>query len=76
MVLADLKPGCKGWIKDLTAVNELLRCRLIDLGIMEGTEIRVKQKLPFGGPLTIEAGGQLLGIRRIEAKKIRLVIEQ
>lgn len=75
MVMTDLQLGQKALIKDLASVSHLIRRRLLDLGIMEGVEITLKQKLPFGGPLTIEAGGQWVGLRQAEAKCIRLEIK-
>ena len=72
MDLTNLKPGHKAWIKDIAGVSGQLKRRLIDLGVMEGAEIIIQRALPFGGPLTIEMGGQWIGIRRSDAKNILL----
>ncbi|MDI3410493.1 FeoA family protein [Bacillus sonorensis] len=53
-------------------MNELVQRRLIQLGMKEEAEICVQRKLPFGGPFMFESGGQCLGIRLEEAKKIRI----
>ncbi|WP_349772305.1 FeoA family protein [Lederbergia citrisecunda] len=72
MILSDIQVGKKVRIKNTDLVNELVRRRLLDLGIMEGSVLKIKRILPLGGPITIEARGQLIGIRRSEAKKIRV----
>ncbi|RHW34174.1 ferrous iron transport protein A [Neobacillus notoginsengisoli] len=71
-MLAQLKPGEKATIKDISLVDGLVQRRLLDLGITEGSEICVKCKLPFGGPIMIESCGQCVGIRQKEAKCIEL----
>ncbi|MBC8081367.1 MAG: ferrous iron transport protein A [Gorillibacterium sp.] len=59
-------------ITGLDLVNHMVRRRLIDLGIMEGTLISIKKPLPFWGPYTLVACGQRIAIRRSEAHKIRV----
>ncbi|MEO3946048.1 FeoA family protein [Gorillibacterium sp. CAU 1737] len=70
MKLTEIHVGDKVRITDLETVNRLVRRRLIDLGIMEGTTIQIKKTLPFGGPYTIEACGQRIAIRKKEAEHI------
>ena len=72
MVLAELKQKERARIIDFSDVNELVQRRLIQLGMKEDDEICVKRKLPFGSPFMFESGGQCLGIRLGEAKKIRI----
>ncbi|MBS4177754.1 FeoA family protein [Lederbergia citrea] len=72
MVLSDIHAGEKVRITNTDWINELVQRRLLDLGIMEGSVLKIKRILPLGGPITIEAKGQLIGIRRCEAKKIRV----
>lgn len=74
MVLTDLKTGVKAQITDISYVNELLRRRLIDLGVMEGADIHITRSLPFGGPLALEAAGQWISIRRADAEKIKVEV--
>lgn len=70
MNLSQITIGEKVRITDLAEVNQIVRRRLIDLGIMEGAVISLKKMLPFGGPYTIEASGQRIAIRRREAMQI------
>lgn len=72
MILTEIHAGIKVRIKNITQMNELVQRRLLDLGIMEGSIIKIKRILPLGGPIAIEAKGQLIGIRRREAKMIRV----
>lgn len=70
MKLTEIAVGDKVKITALDTLNQLVRRRLIDLGVMEGTVVAVKKAMPFGGPFTIEAGGQRIAIRRREAQQI------
>ncbi|WP_276674883.1 FeoA family protein [Caldibacillus debilis] len=73
MNLTELRPGDKGMIVDLSWVHPLTQKRLLDLGIWEGREVCYKCSLPLGGPCMLEACGQCIGIRRKDAKQIRVV---
>lgn len=72
MFLSDLQPKQKARILDLMLISELVRRRLLDLGVLEGTEIRVTRLLPFRGPITLESSGQSIGLRRSDARMIRV----
>lgn len=71
-MLGKLKIGEKGKIADLSKADRLVRRRLLDLGITEGTEVSIKGIMPFGGPLMLESCGQCVGIRRREALQIKV----
>lgn len=66
-MLGQLKEGEKCKIIDLSGASQLVQRRLLDLGIMEGSEICIKCVMPFGGPYLLESSGQSVGIRRKEA---------
>ncbi|USG64354.1 ferrous iron transport protein A [Brevibacillus ruminantium] len=72
MVLTDLQEGEQVRITHTNCKNGLVQRRLLDLGIMEGSLVRIKRILPLGGPIAIEAKGQLIGIRRGDAKLIQV----
>ncbi|MFJ5622516.1 ferrous iron transport protein A [Peribacillus loiseleuriae] len=72
MLLTDIHVGEKVRITNMERMNKLVLRRLLDLGIMEGSNIKIKRILPLGGPIAIETKGQLIGIRRNEAKMIRV----
>lgn len=71
-MLGLLKVGEKGRIINLSTVDRLVRRRLLDLGISEGTEVSVKGIMPFGGPMMIEASGQCVGLRKNVALRIEV----
>lgn len=71
-MLSKLKKGERAKIIDISGADQLVRRRLLDLGITEGAEICIKCKMPFGGPLMLESCGQCVGIRRIEASLIKV----
>lgn len=72
MRLTDLQVGEKARIINTDHMNELVQRRLLDLGIMDGTLISIKRNLPLGGPVAVETKGQLIGLRRREAKLIQV----
>ncbi|WP_071459047.1 FeoA family protein [Bacillus massilinigeriensis] len=71
-MLGEMKKGEKALIRNISGADRLVRRRLLDLGISEGTEICIKCILPFGGPLMLESCGQCVGIRRKEAFRIEV----
>ncbi|MDF1509258.1 FeoA family protein [Robertmurraya sp. DFI.2.37] len=71
-MLASLKIGKRVKIIDTSGTDRLVRRRLLDLGITEGSEVCIKCKMPFGGPFMLESCGQCVGIRRREAQTIKV----
>jgi ferrous iron transport protein A len=71
-MVGKLKAGDKGRIIDLSNTDKLVRKRLLDLGLTEGTEFSLKSMMPFGGPLMLESYGQCVGIRRRDALRIEV----
>lgn len=71
-MLSKLKKGERAKIIDISGADQLVRRRLLDLGITEGSEICIKCKMPFGGPLMLESCGQCVGIRKNEASFIKV----
>ncbi|HBC96531.1 MAG TPA: ferrous iron transport protein A [Clostridium sp.] len=69
MSICDLKPGEKGFIKNLSGDKKLVK-RLLALGCIEGTEISVKTSAPLGDPIVINLRGFNLAIRKKDARNI------
>jgi ferrous iron transport protein A len=67
--ICDLKPGEKGFIKNLSGDKKLVK-RLLALGCIEGTEISVKTSAPLGDPIVINLRGFNLAIRKKDARNI------
>lgn len=72
--LEHLKPGEYANIADLSQTQPAICHRLLDLGVTEGTRVKLKRISLFGGPLMLEANGQLFGLRRREASLIGVVL--
>ena len=71
MTLNDLKVGQSGVI---TAVGGegALRLRLLDMGLIPKTRVRVQKVAPMGDPIQIQIRGYELTIRREDAQRIEL----
>ncbi|MBS4188738.1 ferrous iron transport protein A [Bacillus sp. FJAT-49705] len=72
VLIGKLKKGEKGRILHISNTDLLVRRRLLDLGITEGSEVCLKCVMPFGGPVMVESCGQCIGIRRKEAIQIEV----
>lgn len=51
-----------------------LKVKLMEMGIMEGKELRVLYRAPFGDPMAIDLGGYVLSLRNDEAELIQVEI--
>lgn len=50
--------------------NNALYQKLLSMGIVEGTKVRIIARAPLGGPLNIRALGYQLSLRQSEAENI------
>ena len=75
MTLNDLKIGQSGII---TAVGGegALRLRLLDMGLIPKTRVRVQKVAPMGDPIQIQGRGYELTIRREDAQRIEIRKEE
>ena len=69
--LADLEPGAGARVAAVDARTAIGR-RLLDLGFVPGTEIRVVRRAPFGDPVEYELRGYRLCLRRSEALRVEV----
>ncbi|MDD2180886.1 MAG: FeoA family protein [Bacilli bacterium] len=67
--LTELRINEKGKIKKITVDNSIKR-RLLDLGLIENTEIEVLQKSPFGDPVAYSIRGAVIALRSEIASNI------
>ncbi|MBO8170312.1 MAG: ferrous iron transport protein A [Bacillaceae bacterium] len=72
MQLGHVRVGTTCTIKDYSKTHHLVRRRLLDLGLKEGSRVRIYQKMPFGGPVVIQGAGQFVGIRYADAGTIEV----
>lgn len=71
MTVYDLKIGQSGTINSIKG-NARLAKRLLALGCVEETEVKVTKVAPFGDPIIIRLRGFDLAIRKDDAKNIYL----
>jgi len=71
MTLADLKPGQSGMIERIHVAGALRR-RLMDMGIVPGTQVRVEKVAPLGDPIEVHIKSYHLSLRKGEADKIEM----
>lgn len=69
MCINDLKIGEKAHVHIIEG-NEKLAKRLLALGCVEGTEVTLKRKAPFGDPIIINLRGFDIALRSKDAKNI------
>lgn len=69
--LADLDPGCEGVVAQVVGDAGLAE-RLLDLGFLPGTPVRVVRRAPLGDPTVYELRGYRLCLRRAEGARIRV----
>jgi ferrous iron transport protein A len=72
LTLADLARGERARIESVQA-GDATTLRLLDLGLVEGTEIFCVRAAPFGDPREYELRGVRLCLRRSEARRIHIV---
>jgi ferrous iron transport protein A len=73
MTLDEMKPGHVGEIVDVTA-DGILGQRLMDMGFIPGTQIRVIRNAPLIDPIEIAMKGYHISLRHSEAKGVEVKI--
>ena len=73
MKLSELKKGERCKVISINNFNPLLRRRMLDMGITNGVEIKVKKIAPFGDPIDIELRGYELCLRKVDLSNIEVI---
>jgi len=71
MTLTDLNPGETGTINGIIGDTHL-QYRLVELGLLSGTEVRMIKLAPFKGPVEIKIRNSYLSIRWNDARQIEI----
>lgn len=71
--LKDMRTGQRGVVKDL-GMEGRESLRLMEMGLIPGTQIRFVRRAPLGGPLEVEMRGFHLSLRAQEAGSISVSI--
>lgn len=72
--LIKLKPGEKGRIVEISACGSL-RGRMMDMGLVIGSEVKMIRLAPAGDPVEIFLRGYSLALRENEAMNITLEVD-
>ena len=73
--LDQLQPGDRGTIGEISALHPAVE-RLMEMGLVPGTPLRVVRYAPLGDPIEIEARGYNLSLRRDEASAITVQLDE
>jgi ferrous iron transport protein A len=72
MTLLDLSLGQSATIAVVNETN--LTCKILNLGLLPGTRVKMVRKSPFGGAYYIKLGSHQLAVREEEAASIFIEI--
>jgi len=72
-LLSDLKPGQSGTVCKVEG-DKVVRRRMLDMGLVNGAEVRVKRVAPLGDPIEFEVRGYSLSLRKSEAQTIQVEV--
>ena len=53
-----------------------LRCRLLDMGLIPKTAVRVEKVAPLGDPIELRVRGYALSLRKEDARNIEVEVKQ
>lgn len=70
--LSSLSPGETGLISEIQSSHRELKFKVLSMGLVKGTEVKVTNVAPLGDPITIEVRGSKLSLRKSEASIIKL----
>ncbi len=70
--LSDLEIGKRAKITGYAEKNKALRKKLLAMGLVKGTEIKVIRTAPLGDPVEIEVRGFQLSLRKEEAQALNV----
>jgi len=71
--LKELKPNEKGKVVKVGGRGSVHR-RLLDMGLVAGTEVEVERVAPLGDPIEVKVKGYHLTLRKEEAANIQVEV--
>jgi Fe2+ transport system protein FeoA len=72
-MLNELKRGEKGRIVKIGGGGSIHR-RLLDMGLISGSEVKMERVAPLGDPIEIKIKGYNLSLRKEEAASIQVEV--
>jgi ferrous iron transport protein A len=73
--LADLRQGVDGIVQEVSG-QDAISMRLMEMGIVPGTKLRLITVAPLGDPLEFELRGFRLSLRKTEAARVSITTSQ
>ena len=73
--LDELEPGRKARVVRV-AGDAALRHRIMDMGLVPGTEVRLERSAPLADPISFRVRGFELSLRRSEAAAVRIDVRR
>lgn len=67
-----LKKGQSGVVRAVASTNNALRSKLLSMGVVSGTPVKILGVAPLGDPINIQALGYILSLRRSEAASVQV----
>ena len=75
MTLDMLPPGQEAVITSVGGTG-VLRCRLLDMGLIPKTSVRVEKLAPLGDPMELRSRGYALSLRKEDARNITVEVKK
>lgn len=69
--LAQLSVGSSAKVARIEGMDEIA-CRLMEMGLTPGVELRLIGVAPLGDPLELELRGYRLSVRKTEAQRVAI----
>jgi len=69
--LAELKPNQVGTVEAIDG-EDAISVRLMEMGIIEGEQIKLVGFAPMGDPIEFSLRGYRLSLRKVEAQRVRI----
>jgi Fe2+ transport system protein FeoA len=75
LLLSDMEPGQKGVVTKIEG-GGVTRRRIMDMGVVRGSNIKVIRRAPLGDPVEFEIRDYNLTLRKKEAEIIHVSLEE
>lgn len=72
--LSELEPEEKGTVVKVGGQGAIRR-RILDMGVVVGSEVHVERVAPLGDPVAIKIKGYVLSLRKEEAAGVQVEVE-
>ncbi len=69
--LSDLRPEEQGIVAKVGG-HGAIRRRMLDMGVVVGSQVQVERVAPLGDPVAIKIKGYVLSLRKEEAAKVQV----